>query len=232
MNAFLLWTIYWICSFTFLSSILLFHYYNIKNKSSKFKVTKKIHYTFIFIFITVHITGLLICFALYSSLRAISFFCLSIFIVFNACFFKLKTKTNHSRYFYALILKYNLLDIGINLVMIDLYLKYESENPSFEKFYHSILFTSSLGSVISISNCIFYLLHMNKNQTDLVLLDMKNLSEVPEEDCPICLEPYNTKQCVKTECSHIYHQECIKKSLESVLKCPMCRRDFEMYICV
>jgi hypothetical protein len=73
---------------------------------------------------------------------------------------------------------------------------------------------------------------MNKNQTDLVLLDMKNLSEVPEEDCPICLESYNTKQCVKTECSHIYHQECIKKSLESALKCPMCRRDFEMYICV
>ncbi|XP_073148400.1 uncharacterized protein [Henckelia pumila] len=48
--------------------------------------------------------------------------------------------------------------------------------------------------------------------------------EDEEESCSICLEDfYAGCQVLSMPCSHIFHQDCIKKWLKSSHYCPMCR---------
>ncbi|GHP09025.1 hypothetical protein PPROV_000776200 [Pycnococcus provasolii] len=46
-------------------------------------------------------------------------------------------------------------------------------------------------------------------------------------DCPICLEALNAQECACTPCGHIFHRECVGKSLRSgSAECPTCREKF------
>ena len=45
--------------------------------------------------------------------------------------------------------------------------------------------------------------------------------------CPICLEdmPFKSKAKAMPQCGHLFHDDCIMKSLEENKACPMCRGD-------
>ena len=48
-----------------------------------------------------------------------------------------------------------------------------------------------------------------------------------KNDCPICLEALNAQECACTPCGHIFHRECVGKSLRSgSAECPTCREKF------
>ena len=53
-----------------------------------------------------------------------------------------------------------------------------------------------------------------------VELILAKLRELQEDECVICLEAGGN---VVTRCSHVYHRECIEKSLQSSPNCPLCR---------
>jgi len=46
-----------------------------------------------------------------------------------------------------------------------------------------------------------------------------------EGQCSICIEPFNsTRTSVVLQCSHKFHEKCIKEWLEKELTCPNCRQ--------
>lgn len=42
--------------------------------------------------------------------------------------------------------------------------------------------------------------------------------------CPICLENVRNHSPVSTTCGHIFCKECLRQALQSVKKCPMCKK--------
>ena len=46
-------------------------------------------------------------------------------------------------------------------------------------------------------------------------------------DCPICMEPVEAnKNCVTTECGHVFHSNCLMTSVaHNGFRCPYCRTD-------
>lgn len=42
--------------------------------------------------------------------------------------------------------------------------------------------------------------------------------------CPICLENVRNNIPVSTNCGHIFCKECLRQALQSVKKCPMCKK--------
>jgi len=48
-----------------------------------------------------------------------------------------------------------------------------------------------------------------------------------KNDCPICLEALNAQECACTPCGHIFHRDCVGKSLRTgSAECPTCREKF------
>lgn len=53
-------------------------------------------------------------------------------------------------------------------------------------------------------------------------------SDVPHEDCPICLETLSTEECVALPCSkpHCFHRDCLRFCFgKAMFECPVCRVD-------
>ena len=42
--------------------------------------------------------------------------------------------------------------------------------------------------------------------------------------CPICLNDELIQKCIKTDCNHIFCEECINKWIQKNVTCPMCRK--------
>ena len=69
------------------------------------------------------------------------------------------------------------------------------------------------------------------NNTDLInmLSNTSNLLNYKDEntECPICISEYKKSQLkgVLFKCGHIFHYNCINKSLKVSNKCPICRSD-------
>ena len=55
--------------------------------------------------------------------------------------------------------------------------------------------------------------------------------EVPKpvetSDCPICMEPIGTTNCVNTECRHKFCLTCFVTHCSQNNKCPLCRTEIE-----
>jgi hypothetical protein len=54
------------------------------------------------------------------------------------------------------------------------------------------------------------------------VISMEKLSQdnIDNCTCPICLEPLNSTDSVRVQCSHVYHKKCIVKCNRL---CPMCK---------
>jgi hypothetical protein len=58
-------------------------------------------------------------------------------------------------------------------------------------------------------------------------LIIKNKESTQQHECCICLEP--TPYYCTTNCGHVYHTGCLKKSLEYNKNCPLCRENITNY---
>ncbi|XRB22846.1 RING-type domain-containing protein [Pseudoscourfieldia marina] len=66
--------------------------------------------------------------------------------------------------------------------------------------------------------------HKRKRKEEL---EEREREHEPKNDCPICLEALNAQECACTPCGHIFHRECVGKSLRSgSAECPTCREKF------
>jgi len=90
-----------------------------------------------------------------------------------------------------------------------------------------ILFLFIFGLVSPVSLC--YCMIFNRFYKDTINkifeigLTIINVSNPPQDDCAICLEPLSNKKSVITTCKHYFHKECIKKSSSFKESCPLCR---------
>jgi hypothetical protein len=167
---------------------------------------------------------------------SINILCLLIFFTYNLCLAKISKPISHRKnIFCAFILSIIILELSINLVAIDLLCKSNSNDDGeyFFKKLHLFIFASQLGVVLSLCNTLYYFLHVLylKEYSNFILLSMVVVDNTQQDECPICLEELKTKKSVKTSCNHAYHEECMKVSLESSLKCPMCRKEFQYTYC-
>ena len=53
--------------------------------------------------------------------------------------------------------------------------------------------------------------------------DIKDTKNI--EECSICLENQNKTTVKLNICDHLYHEKCIKMSLQKSNLCPLCRKD-------
>jgi hypothetical protein len=229
------WSIYFFVTFIFLESILGWCYYNLKNKNHNFKLSKKIYIGFSWILSIMHVVTYLFFTRLTSP--SINILCVMIFSTYNICLAKTIKPTPHKKsIFCAFTTAIIIIELSINLVAIDLFCKTNSvdsiNDENFFTKFHLFVFVSQLGVVLSLCNTLYYFLHVFylKEYSHFILLSMVVVDNMTDE-CPICLEELKTKKSVKTSCNHAYHEECMKVSLETSLKCPMCRKEFQYTYC-
>ena len=65
-------------------------------------------------------------------------------------------------------------------------------------------------------------------------LNSKDPELIVQEVCPICLEKFNetpNKAIYKSDCGHIFHNDCLVKVCEGTdmekMNCPLCRKPLE-----
>ena len=54
-------------------------------------------------------------------------------------------------------------------------------------------------------------------------------SDIPEEECSICIEDYNTNDVIRIlDCNHSFHTNCIESWIQysSKTQCPICSKPF------
>jgi len=55
---------------------------------------------------------------------------------------------------------------------------------------------------------------------------IKDVKDVKDsEECSICLEKQNETTVKLNICDHLYHEKCIRMSIEKSNLCPLCRKD-------
>ena len=65
----------------------------------------------------------------------------------------------------------------------------------------------------------------NKKQIIKHFLDWKEyLIKNRKIQCPICLNDELIQKCIKTDCNHIFCEECINKWIQKNITCPLCRK--------
>ena len=229
------WSIYFFATFIFLGSILGWCYYNLKNKNHNFKLSKKIYIGFSWILSLMHV-GIYF-FLVSMTSPSINILCALIFSGYNLSLAKIAKPTPHRKnIFCAFILSIIILEVSINMVAIDLLCKSNTDDNDDEYFFKKFnlfVFASQLGVVVSLCNTLYYFLHVLfiKEYSHFILLSMIVIDTTQQDECPICLEELKTKKSIKTSCDHTYHEECMNVSLESSLKCPMCRKEFQYTYC-
>jgi hypothetical protein len=237
-DAILDFSIFSIALFVYMSSIIRIHLFNIINKSHRFRWTRRAHFFNIYGGAMLHLATMFIITATFDGMVPMVFLCLCLFISFNTGFLCIKNgNVNQHNYFPIFC---GMIIVGIltmNIVTIHFFCEYKSEHPAFDKFKYLVIFGSSFGSVVSLSNFLYFLVYLKtiQNQVEIVQLEMVVVQEENEnlnEDCPICLEQLKLKKCIKTECEHLFHEECLKISMQTAMKCPMCRRDFKIQPCL
>lgn len=68
----------------------------------------------------------------------------------------------------------------------------------------------------------FYII---KNKRFDLPYDFKDSKDNVKEECSICLEKQDDTSVQLNVCNHLYHEKCIRMSLEKSSLCPLCRKD-------
>jgi len=89
------------------------------------------------------------------------------------------------------------------------------------------VFTYTAYPVVSIAY-LFYFYTVVYNKDDVLMTELKNMSDFFDEDCSICLETLTIYIVVELKCTHKFHKHCILKSLETKQKCPLCREEINI----
>lgn len=210
----------------FVNVILIsWHIYNKKNHRNDIYS----FYTYVIfsaVMSIIHIVFLILVSIYYTKHIGISLACLLIYISYNLSLIRFKYNYPFPKIFYVFLLCCWLAIFSFNLLFIFLfYEKCEEDLSNTDTYYYYILFGSSIGASMTQYNGIFLIINIKPYP---IRTKLEKISNVPEEDCSICLDELKKDVCVKTTCSHIYHEKCIRVSLENNNKCPLCRRDFQV----
>lgn len=220
--------------FVYMASIIRLHLYNIVNRNHIYKWTRRIHLFNIYGGSIFHLSFFLGTIAIFDEMVSVIFICLLLFISFNSGFFCIKQGNIRQNFFPIFCILIIITILTMNIVIIHYFCKNKSEHPAFDRYKYFVIFGASIGSVVSLSNFLYFLVYL-KTKVEIVQLKMIIVREDNEklnEDCPICLEELKIKKCIETECEHLFHEECLKASIQTAMKCPMCRRDFTVQPCL
>ena len=205
-------------------SILWFHSYNIRNNKPLFW-SIFMFYLLQIISSIIHCFYLIIIPILFDDLIGISICCLLLFLSYNFPHFIYRSSIRTTTFYVFMVLS-TICIFSLNFTLISFYYKQEQlKSAIFDETYYYILFCSSLGVNVTLFNSAFHLIKNNITPPSIEI-KFENISEPPDDTCSICLEEFKIKNCVLTPCNHIYHENCIKVSLQNNKKCPLCRFEF------
>ena len=95
----------------------------------------------------------------------------------------------------------------------------------------------SISSVINILNVhdMTYQLIQCDDDVEVCIVNSKDvvIGNVIKSDkeCCICLDDFKiNNKIVKLECTHIFHTDCLFKSIRFINSCPMCRKHIQVFL--
>jgi hypothetical protein len=205
--------------------LISWHVYNRRNhRNDKFSFYTYI--TFSIIMSIVYITCFILLPIFYSKHLGISLACFPMYCSYNLSLICFKYRYPLPKIFYVFLAGCWVAIFAFNFLFVSLfYDKCENDFSDTSPYYYYILFGISIGPSMTMYNAIFLIICIKHYPLRVNLEKVRN---VPDEDCSICLDELKSDSCVKTPCSHIYHEKCIKVSLENSNKCPLCRNDFQV----
>jgi len=220
------------------AGVLLWYRKKLKNQQD-YTCTRRCYLILTYLFSILHITCLLIVLSVFRVFVGFVVLCMIIYCILHLCFlFCHGVKIVIQYYFYILIFVLSIFVFILNILLINFLCVDAKDHPAFDKFYYFILFTSAMGVVSSFSNVFyFFISYSDYSEQELVMLTMIKVDSVStnEGECPICLEGLHISEedvIVKTHCDHKFHKKCIRESLNTSDKCPMCRRKFYYHPCL
>lgn len=89
------------------------------------------------------------------------------------------------------------------------------------------IFTYTAYPVVSVAY-LFYFYTIIYNKEDALMTEVKDISDILDEDCSICLEAFTVYKVVELTCSHKFHKHCILKRFETKQECPLCRQEISV----
>lgn len=205
--------------------VISWHIYNKRNHRND-KYSFYTYVTFSIIMSICHTCFLILISIYYTKHIGISLACLLIYISYNLGLVCFKYSYPCPKIFYVFLAGCWLAIFSFNLLFVVLfYENCENDLSNTNKYYHYILFGSNIGPSMAMYNGMFLIINIKHYP---VRINLENIRNIPEEDCSICLDELKKDVCVKTSCSHIYHEKCIRVSLQNSNKCPLCRHDFQI----
>ena len=82
---------------------------------------------------------------------------------------------------------------------------------------------------ININNTEQQIIPQNPNNEDEQEKESITTSSIADDVCSICLCEYEEgNKCVRLQCSHIYHEECISTWTTNHVRCPLCNLNLEI----
>lgn len=205
--------------------LISWHVYNRKNHRNDTH-SFYTYVTFSVIMSIIHTVVLILISIYYIKQIGIVLACLLIYLSYNLSLICFKYDYPFPKIFYIFLVCCWVAIFSFNLLFTFLfYEKCEEDLSNTDTYYYYILFGSSIGPSMTAYNGVFLIINIKHYP---VITNLEKVRNVPEEDCSICLEELKKDVCVKTLCSHIYHEKCIRVSLENSNKCPLCRFDFQV----
>lgn len=202
----------------------LFNYvikYNIKNKKL-FTILLRTYKITCVILVMISSTGLMISlnkiYSLISFMYILQMYVATLYIMYFLDTFSLKNL--------SIILLNILFSIGIILILYYTV----TLTPSLQVFNYLTyfcIFTYTAYPVVSVAY-LFYFYTIIYNKEEVLMTELKNISEFSDEDCSICLEAFSTYRVVELRCTHKFHKHCILKSFEIKQECPLCRQEISV----
>lgn len=65
----------------------------------------------------------------------------------------------------------------------------------------------------------------DKQESNNISDEQNSAPVAPIPECPICLDPLAIKDCTKTSCDHIFHNDCLHTWTQDHHNCPLCRNE-------
>jgi hypothetical protein len=194
---------------------------NIKNKKL-FVILLRVYKISCVILVMISSTGMMISlnkiYSLISFMYILESYAATMYIMYFLDTFSLKNL--------SIILLNILFSIGVILVLFYTVTLTQTLDV-FNYLTYFCIFTYTAYPVVSVVY-LFYFYTIIYNKEDALMTEVKDISDILEDDCSICLEAFSTYKVVELTCSHKFHKHCILKSLETKQECPLCRQEINV----
>jgi hypothetical protein len=195
--------------------------YNIKNKKL-FAILLRTYKITCIILVMFSSTGMMISlnkiYSLISFIYIVESYAATMYIIYFINIFSVKNL--------SIILLNILFSIGIILILFYT-VTLTPPLQVFDYLTYFCVFTYTAYPIVSFAY-LFYFYTVIYNKDDVLMTEVKNISDFLDEDCSICLEAFSMYRVVELKCNHKFHKHCILKSLETKQECPLCRQEINV----